>query len=1114
MSLYLIRTIARCEMKTLLRSWFFRIFAGLAILGLGIFNVAMNIESSGAPWIYRALSSSIPYANLIILNLGQAIVAIFLASEFLKQDRKNDTVEVIYARSMTNGDYILGKTLGILLVFFILNIIVLVLGIGFSFLSNDTSRSLLSLFAYPLLISLPTLVYIFGLSFFLMILLKNQAVTFLVLLGYIALTVFYLSSKTYHIFDFIAYHVPMMYSPIAGFGNLSEILLHRSIFFFAGIALIFFTIYKLPRLPQSRTFEIFPLFMALVFFAISAILAFQYINIKENNIGFKEQVIQLNNRYSNYPKVTITDCDINLEHINDSIVVKAKLKLQNRTTQNIDTIILRLNPSLNVSSITVNAKKSDFNRNLHIIKIAYNQHVKPNDILVLEINYNGKINENICFIDRDPEEFSDNFTLDMFNIRKRYAFIQPDFVCLTSEALWYPLAGTGYASNEPMQYSPDFTKFTLQVKAVKGMTAISQGKSILSKNGTYSFQPENLLPKISLVIGNYIKHSIRVDSVDYNLYSIAGNQYYEAYFKDIGDTISNLIKGLRQDFEVQSKLKYPFSRFSLVEVPVLFGLDKHVYSIASDAVQPEMVLYPEKGVLFEETDFRKRKNRTERDMKRNNEEILPEEMQTRMFQRFVRNNFMTKLGDRIQYEEIKDGNTYTLFPQFYTYITRLNSEKWPILNFALEGWMKEKSGTSGGSSRWIFEGMTKPEKINVKLIDASLEQLMKNGIVNEKDDRNPVLLKDIILAKGVQLFETWSVRFGPSEFNKMMFELVNRYKFNALTINELDSIIYCKFGRSIMPDIENWYYQKKLPAFLIKDLTTYKIVQKETTKYQVRIKISNPEPVDGLVSIQVELNDPDRNKSKNWWEPDEVKADYSKSIYMAAHSAVEVGIVFNSLPERMAVLSNVSKNLPNVLNYDFAGFDDIKRIPEFDTIMNIPVFMSIDEPKEIIVDNEDLGFSLEEAENQAYLKSLLNKRTKKKYDYTELRFWDVPGYWVPVLQTGYYGKYIHSAYYTRGGLGDRKAIWRTKLKESGFYDIYFYYTKIENNWREQKTKETYVYLVSHDGGVEKVPVTEMDNGWNYLGSFYISAGQAKVELSNKTGGEMVFADAMKWIKTK
>jgi hypothetical protein len=87
-STHTIRTVAKYEMRTLLRGWFFRIFAALSIISLGIFNVAVFIEASGAPWLYRGIPASVPYANLIILNLGQAIVAVFLASEFLKQDKK------------------------------------------------------------------------------------------------------------------------------------------------------------------------------------------------------------------------------------------------------------------------------------------------------------------------------------------------------------------------------------------------------------------------------------------------------------------------------------------------------------------------------------------------------------------------------------------------------------------------------------------------------------------------------------------------------------------------------------------------------------------------------------------------------------------------------------------------------------------------------------------------------------------------------------------------------------------------------------------------------------------------------------------------------------------
>jgi ABC-type transport system involved in multi-copper enzyme maturation permease subunit len=1115
MSLYLIRIIARYEMTILLRSWFFRIFAGLAILGLGIFNIAIHVASSGAPWIYRALSCATPYANLIILNVGQAIVAIFLASEFLKQDRKNDTVEVIYARSMSNGDYILGKTLGILLVFLVLNLIILFLGIGFSFLSHDSSRSFLAFLAYPLFISLPTLLYILGLSFFLMVLFKNQAITFILLLGYIALTIFYLNTKAFHVFDFIAYHVPMMYSSIGGFGNIQEILLIRGIYFFAGIAFIFITVYKLPRLSQSLTFELLPVFFAVFFFAISGLFAYKYLNLKQNSRAFKEHIIELNNRNANYPIVTVSKCSLELVHLSQTISVKAILDVQNQTQKNIDTLIFSLNPSLKVNSVSVGDKKIQFSREVHLVKIPLLTRLQPRELLNLSLEYSGSINEDVCFVDQDLDDFKDNFTFEVLNVRKRFAFIQSDFVCLTNESLWYPTAGVPYANVKPMFYFPNFTQFTLKVKTSQGLTAISQGMESELQNGTFEFKPEYPLPKISLLIGNYKRYSLKIDSIDYKLFTINGNQYFESFFDQITDTIPAVIKGLKQEYEVQTGLKYPFKRFSLAEVPVLFALDKHVYSMSSDAVQPEMIFYPEKGVLFNESDFKKRKIRTEKDMKRNNEEVLPEEMQILMFQKFVRSNFMAQAKTWFRYDDVVDGNTYSLFPEYYTFINRFYSEKWPVLGLAIESWLKEKTGMSGSSVVWFFEGMSKSERINVELKQASLKQLMKTGLVTKKDEDHPVSLKDVILAKGTHLVNVWSAGFCKEEFDNILYGLIRKNQYKNLSFDVLDSVIQENFHKSLQPDIEQWFMEQKLPGFILKDLSTYKVVQKETTKFQVRFKLSNPEPVDGLITIIVELNDPKRASTQEWWD-NEVKADFSKSIFLPAHSAKEIGFAFNNLPLRMSVNTYISENLPNNLNFDFTGFNEIKKVPAMDSIIEIPAFNDLESKNEIIVDNEDSGFSYEELEDQAYLKSILYKKENNKFEYSRVRSWDLPGKWVPVLQSGFYGKYIHSAMYTKSGNGDRKALWKTPLQEGGFYDIYFHYITIEMDRHDKRKTGNYSFTVFHDGGAEKLTMTfdEKENGWTYLGSYFISSGSGKVELSNKSTGDAVFADAIKWVKAK
>ncbi|HSO89493.1 MAG TPA: hypothetical protein VLQ91_23270, partial [Draconibacterium sp.] len=66
-SFHNILSIAKYERKTLLRSWFFRIFSILSLLVLFGMNFGMIIEGGGAEgWAIRAIPSAIPYFNLLI----------------------------------------------------------------------------------------------------------------------------------------------------------------------------------------------------------------------------------------------------------------------------------------------------------------------------------------------------------------------------------------------------------------------------------------------------------------------------------------------------------------------------------------------------------------------------------------------------------------------------------------------------------------------------------------------------------------------------------------------------------------------------------------------------------------------------------------------------------------------------------------------------------------------------------------------------------------------------------------------------------------------------------------------------------------------------------------
>ena len=128
-----IQSVAKYESKLLIRSWFFRVFTVLAVAIITFFNFMLFVsEDSGGIWIATAIPSNIPYLILLLLNTGQAVIAIFLASDFLKRDKKLDTSEVFYVRPLSNAEYVIGKIWGNLRVFLLLNLIIMAITAAFN----------------------------------------------------------------------------------------------------------------------------------------------------------------------------------------------------------------------------------------------------------------------------------------------------------------------------------------------------------------------------------------------------------------------------------------------------------------------------------------------------------------------------------------------------------------------------------------------------------------------------------------------------------------------------------------------------------------------------------------------------------------------------------------------------------------------------------------------------------------------------------------------------------------------------------------------------------------------------------------------------------------------
>ena len=1124
-----ILTVSKYESKTLFRSWFFRIFSILSLLFVFLFNLGTQTGIGWPNGDMVALPSMIPFINLYIINVAQAIIAVFLASDFLKRDKKLDTTEVIYMRSMTNADYVIGKTIGNVWVFFMLNLVALGMVAVFNLSSPYNQFSLAPYFYYFFLISFPTLLFILGFSFFLMSVIKNQAVTFVILLGYIAATLFYLQNVYHYLFDYMAFHLPMAFSDFVGFGFLDEILIHRGIYLFLGLGFIGLTILLLQRLSQSPFVKKVTLVMSVIFLSTGLGLGFKYISKINASDNHRTQMVDLNNKYAETPVAEVKKCDLILEHTGEGIIGAATLLLSNPTKEPLKEIILTLNPGLEITSVS----GAKFTRELQILRITPDSPLPAAGELSLKVDYRGTIDETFCYLDMNRERLELWLKRGNGIADKKHAFIKPDYLLLTPETRWYPTAGISYSTLGLKWQSVQFTDFHLKVKTMNGLKAISQGKVTDQGNGTFDFAPEHKLPQISLAVGRYLSRSIEVDNVTYNLSFLAGhNKIFDPFFKILKDSLKPVIRDLRKTWEAKVSFTYPYERLNLVEIPVQFCSFSHVWSGAGEQVQPETVYLPEGGFKLTSANFAEQKRNTERWGGHDNQTISPRENEENYFKRFVNEVLLSSKtlpprgggGPGIHFggpmptqEEI---NPYFIFPNYYTFITYLKSDKYPIINRTVESYLSKAASETTNPWMRNFAGLSDNEKGNIALQDASFAEILDN-----QDD--PDVISNVILTKSGFLFALMKGAVGPDKFDEFIHKFIETKRFQSYPIDVLNEQLTGSFRLDLNQYLPDWYNSKSLPGYIISKINTSKLKKDDQIKTMVSFVITNTETDPGAVSVSFRMGGGGRGgfRMRGGGSPDD---NIEKTVLINGKVSKKITYLFNREPRSLTVNTFASHNIPSSITQQFGKIEIDEKLQATEGEELITYTEGI-EPNEIILDNEDSGFKLSIPKSNSLIQKIfmpsandsqsalvLRKNGKtKEFKYKGMVNWNFPVEWTLTTNEQFYGKQIRSAYYLKGGAGDRKATWNVAIKLPGYYKVLAYIPKIRRGWgHDEKVDEEYHFTVFHDDGQDNQVVNMKDNdsGWMEIGSYHLSPDTVKIELSNLSKAQTIFADAVKLVK--
>jgi hypothetical protein len=1114
-----ITTIARFEAKTLARGWFFRIFAALAIIIVFFFNLVGFTALGDGGWPGRLIPGSVPYMNLFLLNISQAVIAIFISSDFLGRDKKLDTTEAFYVRSVSNFAYVTGKTLGIIKVFFFLNLVVLVIGAIFNIIATDVDIIPVTYLIYPLLLSLPTMLLILGMSFFLMVLIRNQAVTFILMLGFLGASLFYLSNLWYNVFDFVGFSTPMVYSIFTGLPDIGLLILMRGAYALLGLSFVFFTILMLPRLPQEHYFKV-RAYAGIVITLLPAIVMLSaYVMINKSGASLRSDMLSLEESLPVNASAIVNSAHFGIEHKGKSLSIHSLMEIEAfKNTQ-----LFILNPGFKVHEVKVNGKSVDFERELHLLRFQIEDseidgHVK------IEISYKGKPDNSATFVEIPEDIRVERNRLDPLVAGKDVAFVTSSYILLTREAAWYPVA----ASRE-YRSQPQFTKFSIDANVSDGLTAITQGQILENDNGMTTYTSTDPLNALSFTVGPYVVNSVMIDSLEVSLVVHPKNLRFLNYFSNMADTIPHLIKEMKENYERKIGHAYPFRHFSLVEAPIHFHTYPRSWTLATEDNMPGQVFVPERGAGGFQADIKRQQRWMERQNQQDGENLLPEEMQARLFKNVTGNMLITPSGSfrwrDARLRNLPGWSKQSIFPQYLSYTIGIEQEGFPILQFITENYMFSRAQTSGPGG--FGPGMgSASDQIILKMKGKNLIQLLDSM-------RYDPQLTEIVSRKGAQFFSTVQMNIYPKDIDAVLDEIIAMQNFTLLPVDTFITRLNTFSDSDISSAIESWQLNASTPAFLFGATQTFEITEANQTRYFVRTRVVNNGDGDGILTIGIREQMRERGGGRRagggggfgGFGPGGgggmPAPSVEQTFLIPKGENVEIGMITNGEPRELILNTYLAANLPSTQRLMIEAVSG-NRATVFEGVQPYNGTISFNEPFEFIVDNEDIGFSIINQQEKRTAKDWWMSRSMEQTGdkYQGVNTWMPSHRWQPTLDANYFGKYVKSAVYKRSGTGDAIVKWETELAESGNVAVHAFVPQTmrrggPRGWQNEETG-SYEFTVFHDDGetIVEIDPSREQSGWILLGDFYISRGNAVVTLSDKTTRNLVIADAVKWVSKK
>ncbi len=1090
--------VIRYEMKQQLRSWVFRVFVVVALVGIVACHMYRQGDGNCENWKMVALPCSMPLMNAYLFSVVQSLFLIVIMAGILRRINRLGSLEAINIRPFDNVVYYWGVVAGNFLLFLLLNVVVILAAV---FVVNLTSLAPVGwkyYIFYLLTLNIPVWVFVSGLTLWISSVTKSRAMAIVLSVIWWMACIFWLPYWQHGTFDYLASGIPNLFSEVIGHLNFPLYMLHRCAYLLVGAGLLVCSVNRMRRLPNEirmrKAYLSGGILLLVCGVACGGLLEYAYYRNREARADYYASFKH------NWKEATcrVRRHSIELEQLGETLTMRSDMTIYNPGKESLTQIVLFLNPSLQVTELASGKGNLTYRRDAQVILI--DRGLGAGDSLRLYMEYSGRIDDRFCDLHLTDEEYEYPFYQDRFFATGRQgAFVERDLLVLPPASVWYPVAVPPVNPLMPMATGRDFTRFRLLVKHPLQKEIVSQGQMSVTEDSVV-FSCHNTLSGISLCGANYNRHFIPVDDkFGLQLNTMSFGEQLANNFSGISpaDFISSWEKfpGLKPlggyNYEAASWYEPKAPYLYLLEVPVSFRLETHAGKPEAGLVEPGMIFLRERGFdmnIAQAMEIGKVENE---------EEFIKvvDALDGGVFSSQRKAVDSHPLLGFVKKEEPIGGNYcdndnggYSLSEAKRVWV---HSLEYSFMGKVLEGLyskdFNQAQGLAGAFS------ITAKKEDNDYLIGKSLTDILEdnNKLAFSKK------LNDLWLRLTLQI---------PSRELRQSIDSVYEFRVGEVDYDSLILAWTTRWGTDIDHVMRDWMTTRHEQYFKVEDAMLY--YDPETRRYKAIGKIMNAGKSGGIASIEYGfLNQIQR--SVCYFEPGEVKA-FTLVTDMDI-SSINTGL---------------SANRPTTFYFQREKVDHLDAPWELEEewhSISVSEFMEGENPNEFVVDDQDAGFCLQDGS----LSWLQRWRRTAPPLVPNSQMGGEDRRWKRVIDAEAYGDSIRGYHYIGGGYGKSTATWRLNLPEAGRYRVM---GKVYRDFCTPpkegilETGVVYYYTLSFGDQKRDVEVNldvELDglsenSCWASLGEYDFPAGEVSVMLSDKEIRKRneiaIVADAVKFIK--